>query len=540
MPNNKVQLSDGTVLMDTSGVTVTPEVLMQGYTALDKTGAQITGTATAGGVIVVEEDDEHGGKVVHITGEVIKTQSKTVTPTKATQSVTPDTGYNALSGVTVNPIPDNYIEPSGSLTITENGQHSVSQYASVNVNVEGEAAEPVLQIKSVTPTESEQTVVADDGYDGLDEVTVAAISSEYVGSEVHRLDHSEIECTIVDKEEKILNKTVKTTQVNVVVPKGYADDDTIKLNAVPEMTVADATIIVTGVGQNAEFVFYPTTAGMAYTQKTYRMSTNIVCRNSNDFIINGTRVWVPEGYYSGGAEAIVQIPSPTLQEKNATPTESAQEIEADSGYDGLSKVTVGAISNTYVGSGITRCDSTDLSVNGATVTTPAGYYANAASKSVASGSATTPATTITAAPSISVNASGLITATASASQSVTPTVSEGYVSAGTAGTVTVSGSNTQQLTTQGAATITPTKQQQTAVTAGKYTTGAVTVAAIPAEYITTSDATAAAADILSGETAYVNGAKVTGTLDVRHIYVGTGEPSASLGENGDIYLQIGG
>ena len=99
------------------------------------------------------------------------------------------------------------------------------------------------------------------------------------------------------------------------------------------------------------------------------------------------------------------------------------------------------------------------------------------------GSATTPATTVTANPTISVDSAGLIMASVSGTQSVTPTVSAGYVSAGTAGTITVSGSNTNQLSTQAATTITPTTSSQTAVAAGKYTTGAVTVGAIPSQYI---------------------------------------------------------
>ena len=103
---------------------------------------------------------------------------------------------------------------------------------------------------------------------------------------------------------------------------------------------------------------------------------------------------------------------------SVTPTESAQTI-GGANYMMEGAVTVNAIPSNYVGSGITRRDSTDLSASGATVTVPSGYYSAQASKAVASGTAGTPTATKGTVNNHSI--------------SVTPSVTntEGYISGGT-------------------------------------------------------------------------------------------------------------
>lgn len=170
MAINKV-IYDKKVLIDLTSDTVDSGTLLKGTTAHDKSGTKITGTyekpsgtisITTNGTHVVR-DYENAKVDVPIPSGYIKPtgtksitsngthnvndyqyanvnvqpslQTKTVTPTKSTQTITNDSSYYGLSKVTVNPIPSNYIIPSGVVSITTNGTLDITNYSSANVNV---------------------------------------------------------------------------------------------------------------------------------------------------------------------------------------------------------------------------------------------------------------------------------------------------------------------------------------------------------------------------------------------------------------------
>lgn len=125
-------------------------------------------------ILTVEEPDEI--ELSYVEAEIKPEQTKDVVPAETPQTVEPDPGFT-LGAVNVEAIPPEYIKPAGKIIFTENVTGAdIKQYAEAEVAV----PPPILQQKTVTPTESEQNVTADSGYDALSRVTVERIPSEYI------------------------------------------------------------------------------------------------------------------------------------------------------------------------------------------------------------------------------------------------------------------------------------------------------------------------------------------------------------------------
>lgn len=199
-------------------------------------------------------------------------------------------------------------------------------------------------------------------------------------------------------------------------------------------------------------------------------------------ILEGTSYTIPAGYHngSGTVKALTDVTGEAnkykTQTKIATPTKKQQSVTPDNGYYALSAVTVNAIPDAYQ-------DVTSVTAVAGDVLT---------GKIFVDSDGTVVTGTMANNGAVSKTLDGT---------TITYTIPKGYHS-GT-GTVKIVLEEKRVTPTKSAQTVTPT--------AGKVLSK-VTVAAIPDKYIDTSDANAVAENILVDKTAYVGGAKVTGTM----------------------------
>lgn len=210
----------------------------------------------------------------------------------------------------------------------------------------------------------------------------------------------------------------------------------------------------------------------------------------------GDSYTIPAGYHngSGTVSGVAGGGNYQLQSKTATPTKSTQSISPDSGYYGLSAVTVNAIPEAYQDVSSVTAGAADVLANKVIVTSNG---------------------TVTAGTMTNVGAVSKVLDATSGNQSYT--VPSGYHN----------GSGTVSITLE-QKTATPTESTQTITPTSGKVLSQVTVNPIPGDYVDVSDATASAANLLSGETAYSYDStqgepvKLTGSMTV------VGAVSASL------------
>lgn len=247
-------------------------------------------------------------------------QSKTATPTKKQQSITPDSGYYGMSDVTVLPIPDAFQDVS-SVTATAGdvltGKIFVSSDGTVITGnmVNNGAASKTLDVTTISYT------IPKGYHSGTGKVTISL--------ETKTVTPTKSTQDITPSTGKVLSKVTVAP-----IPEKFID--TTDADAVAADILDDKTAYVGG------------------TKIVGTMPNRGSVNKTLDVTTTNQSFPIAQGYHDG--TGVVKI---TVEEKSATPTKSAQTITPTSGKV-LSKVSVAAIPSQYQDVSLVDAVATDV------------------------------------------------------------------------------------------------------------------------------------------------------------------------------------
>ena len=341
--------------IDTSDATATADDILSGKTAYVN-GSKVTGSIAAKSA----SDITASGKTVTVpAGYYASSANKSVeTATQATPSISVDT--------------------SGKITATS--EQSAGYVAAGTKSATKQLSTQAAQ--TITPGTTDKTIASGKYLTGKQTVkgdanlvagniksgvSIFGVSGSYEGS--GGIDTSDATATAGDMAEGVtayVNGEKLTGTISVGAPSSNGMGTPVHtknelINAISIKATSKNDVLMRsgteyGIMANASD-FGNATAADVVSGKTFTSSAGLK--------VIGTHVC------DGGT-------TPTLQSKTVTPSESEQTVSPDSGYDGLSSVTVEAVSNTYVGSGVTKKAAQTITPGTADQTLAAGQYLSGA------------------------------------------------------------------------------------------------------------------------------------------------------------------
>lgn len=231
-----------------------------------------------------EEADGYSEFTVDVPAPEITTEEITVTPSKAKQEITPSNA-DYISKAIVNPIPDDYVIPEGTVNLNANGEHDVSGKAKAVVNV------PIPD-GYIKPSGTKKITT-----NGTHDVTdVAEAEVDVPIPEGYIVPSGSLEIT-ENGEHNVTDK--ESVNVNVPIPEGYViPEGEVSIDTNGEHDVSGKAKVVVNVPSIIDVTELPTSD--IDTSKTYRMNGKLYRYEGKkpDVItdLTGTTWRVPSGW----------------------------------------------------------------------------------------------------------------------------------------------------------------------------------------------------------------------------------------------------